>query len=89
MSRKIIGKTTIYYGSGDVAEERGGRMDAGAKKRGFVNKDGEPELSPLLVYSFEFLDALNPAIEKAAAEEGLKPWDYINQLFARAKKTRG
>lgn len=89
MSRKIIGKTTIYYGSGDVAEERGARMDAGSKRRGFIGKNGEPELSPLLVYSFEFVDALNPQIEMEAAARGQKPWELINSLFAQSKKKKG
>jgi len=88
MSRKIIGKITIYYGSGDAAEERGSRLDAGAKRRGFVDKHGAPELSPLFVYSFEFLDALDPQIEKEAEKLGMKPWDYLNQLFTQAKKLK-
>ena len=88
MSRKIIGKTTIYYGSGQVAEERGERLDAGAKRRGFVDKDGEPELSPLFVYCFELADGLDPDLEKAAANEGLKPSEFINQLFAQCKKRK-
>lgn len=86
MSRKIVGKTTIYYGSGDVAEERGGRMDAGAKRLGYINKKGEPELSPLFVYSFEFVDALDPEIGKTAEKAGLKPWEFVNQLFKQSKK---
>lgn len=86
MSRKIIGKTTIYYGSGDVAEERGLRLDAGAKRRGYINEKGEPELSPLFVYSFEFVDALDPQIEKEAEKLGMKPWDYVNQLYKQSKK---
>lgn len=88
MSRGIVGKTTIYYGSGDVAEERGARLDESAKRRGFVDKKGKPELSPLFVYSFEFLDKLDPRIEKAAELAGIAPWDYINQLFTQAKGKR-
>ena len=88
MSRKIVGKTTIYYGSGDAAEERGARLDAGAKRRGFEDKNGAPELSPLFVYSFEFIDALDPQIDVEAGRLGLKPWDYLNQLFTQAKKKK-
>ncbi len=88
MSRKIVGKITIYYGSGDTATERGGRLDAGAKRRGYVDKLGSPELSPLFVYSFEFVDALDPGIEKEAEKLGLKPWQYVNQLFTQAKKKK-
>lgn len=86
MSRKIVGKITVYYGSGDVAEERGARMDAAAKRRGYVNEKGEPELSPLFVSSFEFVDALDPQIEKEAEKLGMKPWDYVNRLFAQTRK---
>lgn len=86
MSRKIVGKVTVYYGSGAAAEERGARLDLAATRRGYVNEKGEPELSPLLVYSFEFVDELNPQIEKEAAKLGLKPWDYVNQLFTQAEK---
>lgn len=86
MSRKLVGKTTIYYGSGEVAEERGSRLDAAALRRGYSNEKGQPELSPLFVYSFEFLDGLNPQIEKEAERLRLKPWDYVNQLFTQAKK---
>ena len=85
MSRKIVGKTTIYYGSGDTATERGSRLDAGAKRRGYVNEKGEPELSPLFVYSFEFVDGLDPQIETEAEKAGLKPWDYLNQLFKKRR----
>lgn len=86
MSRKIVGKITIYYGSGDVAEERGTRLDAAAKRRGYINEKGEPELSPLFVYGFELLDKLNPQIEKEAERLAMTPWDYLNQIFAQAKK---
>jgi hypothetical protein len=86
MARKIIGKTSIYYGSDQVAVERGDRLDAGARRRGYVNKKGEPELSPLFVFAFEFLDGLNPEIEKEAQELGMKPWEFVNRLFGQAKK---
>ena len=88
MSRKIVGKITIYYGSGDTATERGGRLDAGAKRRGYVDKHGAPELSPLFVYSFEFVDKLDPGIEREAEKLGLKPWDYVNQFYAQGKKKK-
>jgi hypothetical protein len=88
MSRGIVGKITIYYGSGDEAEERGARLDAAAQRRGYLSKKGKPELSPLFVYSFEFVDALDPQIEAEADKLGLKPWDYVNRLFAEAKKKR-
>lgn len=88
MSRKVVGKLTIYYGSGDTATERGSRLDAGAKRRGFIDPKGAPELSPLFVYSFEFVDKLNPAIEKEAERLGLKPWEYVNQLFSEAQKRK-
>ena len=86
MSRKIVGKITIYYGSGEVAEERGRRLDAAAKRRGHVNEKGEPELSPLFVSSFEFVDRLDPQIEKEAERLKMKPWDYVNQLFTQARR---
>lgn len=86
MKVKNIGKFSLYYGSGDAATERGKRMDAAAKRRGYVDKDGEPEISPLFVYAFELLDALDPGIEKEARNLGLEPWDYVNQLFTQAKK---
>jgi hypothetical protein len=83
MARKIIGKTTLYYGSGDVATERGDRLDQAAKKRGFVNDQGAPELSPLFVYCFEFVDGLSPHIEEDAKKLGMEPWEYVNQFFKR------
>jgi hypothetical protein len=86
MGRKIIGKTTIYYGSGEAAEERGGRLDEAAKRRGFVNKEGEPELSPLFVFCFEVVDKLNPGIEKEAEKLNIDPAEFINQIFAQWKK---
>jgi len=88
MNLKIIGRVTIYYGSGSAAEERGGRLDVAAKRQGFVDKDGRPELSPLFVHCFEFVDALDPQIDKEAEKLGLKPWEYINQLVAQAKKKK-
>jgi len=86
MSRKIVGKITVYYGSGDVAEERGARLDAAAKRRGYINEHGDPELSPLFVHSFEFVDALNPGIEREAAMAGMTPAEYVNRLFTQVKK---
>lgn len=88
MSRIIIGKMTLYYGSGQAAEERGARMDAGAKRRGFVNKDGVPELSPLLVYCFELVDSLSPAIEAEARKLQQEPGEFINTLFQDYKKKK-
>lgn len=86
MSLGIVGRCTIYYGYGDVAEERGKRLGVAAKRRGYVDKDDKSQISPLFVYAFEFLDGLDPGIEKEAKNLGLEPWEYVNQLFTEAKK---